>query len=265
MENNIQVFNNAEFGEVRTVVINNEPWFVGKDVATALGYTDTAHSLLDHVDDEDRVNSKTQGQNNPEFGQRGCWLINESGLYSLVLGSKAPKAKEFKRWVTSVVLPSIRKNGGYIAGQEELTPEQIVAKALIVANKIIEEKDRQLAEANEKTKFLESTIEEQKPKVSYYDIVLQNNSLTPITVIAKDYGMSAVKFNNVLSELKVQYKVNGTWVLYQDYANCGYTGTKTGLTKVGTAYVQTQWTQSGRRFIYDVLKSKMNILPLVER
>lgn len=108
------VFTHPQFGTVRTVEISGEPWFVGKDVAVALGYTDYKHAILDHVDSEDRVNSKAQGHFDPEFGQRGTWLINESGLYSLILSSKLPSAKDFKRWVTSEVLPSIRKTGGYV-------------------------------------------------------------------------------------------------------------------------------------------------------
>lgn len=111
--NELQIFQNKEFGEVRSLVINNEPWFVGKDVAEALGYKDVNHAILDHVDEEDKVNSKTQGQNAPELGQRGSWLINESGLYSLILSSKLPNAKKFKRWATSEVLPTLRKTGSY--------------------------------------------------------------------------------------------------------------------------------------------------------
>ena len=118
MENKLQVFKNEEFGEIRTLEIDGEPYFVGKDVASVLGYKDLKHSILDHVDEEDRVNSKTQGQNAPEFGQRGTWLINESGLYSLILSSKLPTAKKFKRWVTSEVLPTIRKTGGYVNDED---------------------------------------------------------------------------------------------------------------------------------------------------
>ena len=118
MENKLQVFKNKEFGEIRVVEIDGEPYFVGKDVASVLGYKDLKHSILDHVDEEDRVNSKTQGQNAPEFGQRGTWLINESGLYSLILSSKLPNAKKFKRWVTSEVLPTIRKTGGYVNDED---------------------------------------------------------------------------------------------------------------------------------------------------
>ncbi len=110
---NIEIFNNPKFGSVRSLEIDNEPWFVGKDIAEALGYTDITHTITDHVDKEDRVNSKTQGQNDPEFGQRGTWLINESGLYSLVLSSKLPEAREFKQWIAHDVLPkakSLRDN-----------------------------------------------------------------------------------------------------------------------------------------------------------
>ena len=120
---NITIFNNDLFGEVRTMIIDEEPWFVGKDVAEALGYKDIAHAILDHVDEDDRVNSKTQGQNDPELGQRGTWLINESGMYGLVFGSKKPEAKVFKKWVTSEVLPTIRKSGCYIT--EQATQESI--------------------------------------------------------------------------------------------------------------------------------------------
>lgn len=111
--NDLITFENPEFGDIRTISLEDEPWFVGKDVAAALGYSDTKHAILDHVDIEDRINSKTQGQNAPEFGQRGEWLINESGLYALIFGSKLPGAKQFKRWVTSEVLPAIRRTGSY--------------------------------------------------------------------------------------------------------------------------------------------------------
>lgn len=121
--NELQIFNSEEFGEIRTVNINGEPWLVGKDVAEALGYTDCNHAILDHVDSEDRINSKTQGQNDPEFGQRGAWLINESGLYALIFGSKLDSAKRFKHWVTSEVLPTIRKTGGY---QKPLTQQEMM-------------------------------------------------------------------------------------------------------------------------------------------
>ena len=131
--NNLQIFKNDSFGEVRTLIINNEPWFVGKDVASILGYADTNKAITMHVDEEDKLNDKTASS----LGQRGGWLINESGLYSLILSSKLPKAKEFKRWVTSEVLPSIRKNGGYIVPKSPMELLELEFQALReVENKV---------------------------------------------------------------------------------------------------------------------------------
>lgn len=150
--NEIKLFNNPEFGEVRAVSINNEPWLVGKDVAQVLGYSDTNKAIAMHVDDEDKLNDKTA----LSLGQRGGWLINESGLYSLVLSSKLPGAKKFKRWVTREVLPAIRKNGGYINGQEELSDSEIMAKALMVAQRTIDSKNRLITEMQPKALFADS-------------------------------------------------------------------------------------------------------------
>ena len=143
MENKLQVFNNDTLGTIRTVMVKNEPWFVGKDVAEILGYNRPTKAIQDHVDSEDLDEIPIQDsigrmQNTP--------IINESGLYSLVLSSRLPRAKEFKRWVTSEILPSLRKHGGYIVGQEEMTKEELVAKALIAANSILEEKEKALSE-----------------------------------------------------------------------------------------------------------------------
>ena len=127
-----------EFGELRTVEIDGEPWFVGKDVTGILGYTNPTKALTDHVDEEDMTFNESLKLSR----QRGAQLINESGLYSLILSSKLPSAKEFKHWVTSEVLPSIRKNGAYIRNQENMTPAEIVAHGLIAAQKIIEEREK---------------------------------------------------------------------------------------------------------------------------
>ena len=122
--NDLQIFKNAEFGEIRTVIIENEPWFVGKDVAVILGYADPNKAIAMHVDEDDKLNDKSASS----LGQRGGWLIKESGLYSLILSSKLASAKRFKKWVTSEVLPSIRKNGGYIAGQEHLSDDELMPR-----------------------------------------------------------------------------------------------------------------------------------------
>lgn len=128
--NELQVFNNSEFGELRTVTIDGEPWFVGKDVATALGYLNPSKALIDHVDEEDKINNESLSSNNESLsslGRRGGWLINESGLYSLILSSKLPTAKRFKRWVTAEVLPSLRKTGSYsLAPIEPAVPRRVL-------------------------------------------------------------------------------------------------------------------------------------------
>ena len=138
MNNSIQVFSNMEFGTVRVLEINGEPWFVGKDVTEILGYTNSSKALIDHVEDEAKLNNETL----LSLGQRGGWIINESGLYSLILSSKLPNAKKFKRWVTGEVLPSIRKTGSY----KMPTGNDLIAAAVIEAQRLLAEKDKQIEE-----------------------------------------------------------------------------------------------------------------------
>ena len=266
--NELQIFNNEEFGSIRTLMIDDEPWFVGKDIAKALGYRDTADALRRHVDGDDKLTRcfTDSGQ------RREMYIINESGMYSLILSSKLESAKNFKRWVTSEVLPSIRKNGGYIDGQKEMTNEELLAKALVVAQNVISEKERLLAAEREKSEKLEMEnlynemqIEEMKPKVSYYDIILNSPNTMNITEIAQDYGMSAAAFNRKLYEFGIQYKYgnHSPWILYSKYKDKGYAVTSTYM---GGGFIRehTAWTQKGRKFLYDFLKGR-GILPVIER
>lgn len=266
----IQIFENPKFGKIRVTEIDGEPWFVGKDVAEILGYADPNKALAMHVDVDDKLNDKTASS----LGQRGGWLINESGLYSLILSSKLPTAKKFKKWVTSDVLPSIRKHGAY------MTPETL-EKALTspdfliqLATKLKEEQQKNKALQNENTeltisnKVKDQQIEELQPKATYYDLVLQTKDAISATSIAKDYGKSARWLNTILHDKGVQYKQGRVWLLYQKYADHGYTQTKTD-TFAGSdgeihSCVRTCWTQKGRLFIYSLLKEE-NILPLIER
>ena len=259
MNNELKIFENAEFGSIRTVEKNGEPWFVGKDVAEVLGYTNTPKAIRDHVDVEDKLTEQIvlSGQG------RDVILINESGLYSLILSSKLPKAKEFKHWVTSEVLPSIRRHGMY-AMDELIENPDLAIKALTA-----------LKEEREKTKRLTETvavqsqqISELKPKASYYDVVLNCKDLVSITEIAKDYGKSGRWLNEKLHELGIQFKQGSKiWLLYQKYADKGYTSTKTQTYNGNDGNVHTKvhtyWTQKGRLFIYDLLKEQ-GILPLIE-
>lgn len=159
--NEITVFNNDEFGSIRTVTIEHEPWFVGKDVANVLGYERDTKAVTDHVDEDDRKNidGKTQSCFGIELGQRGGWLINESGLYSLILSSKLPSAKKFKRWVTSEVLPSIRKTGSYSKPMSEL--------------EILQHSINQLVEQERKLKAIEAQQGEQVKRLDIIDSRLE--------------------------------------------------------------------------------------------
>ena len=168
----VTVFKNLvhpEFGELRTVEIDGEPWFVGKDVAAALGYADATKAVRNHVEKEDKIMGVQNGSPSikDNFGriQYPTW-INESGLYSLILSSKLPSAKEFKHWVTSEVLPSIRKNGAYIRNQENMTPAEIVARGLIAAQKIIEEREKEIVHLNNRCGRLTQTIAEKQDVIN---------------------------------------------------------------------------------------------------
>ena len=191
--NELKIFKNSEFGEIRTVEIDSTPWFVGKDVAEVLGYTDLAHAVLDHVDEEDRMKSKTQGQIDLELGQRGGWLINESGLYSLILSSKLPNAKAFKRWVTSEVLPSIRKHGLY--AKEELLDNPDIAIAAFKA----------LKEEREARKALEAENAQMQPLALFAESVSASDTLILIGDLAKllkqnDYDTGQKRLFNELRQ-----------------------------------------------------------------
>lgn len=257
--NELQIFENKEFGKIRTVEINSEPYFVGKDVADILGYQNGSRDIQRHVDAEDRQNY----QNGTFESNRGMTVINESGLYSLILSSKLPTAKKFKRWVTSEVLPSIRSHGMYAT--EELLANPDIAIAAFQALKV-EREQRQLLqfECNKQKQI----IGELKPKADYTDIILQSKSLVTVTQIAKDYGLSGTALNEMLHRYGVQYKQSGQWLLYSKYHNNGFTHSETVTIthsdgRTGTV-MNTKWTQKGRLFIYNLLKS-YGFLPVIER
>ena len=256
----LQVFSNAEFGSVRSIMVNDEPYFVGKDVAEILGYSRTADAIKVHVDKEDKGVCEMQTPG----GVQNVTIINESGLYSLILSSKMPNAKKFKRWVTSEVLPAIRKHGVFAVDTMLNDPDAMIAA--LQAYK--EERQRRLLLESENAVQKQQLLE-MKPKVSYYDVVINSPDLISITEIAKDYGWSAKHMNGYLHSKGIQYKQGDRiWILYQKYAEQGLTSTKTHayLTDDGSTHtkVHTYWTQKGRLFIYDLLK-KDGILPLIEK
>ena len=256
----LQVFSNAEFGSVRSTMIKDEPWFVGKDVAEILGYKNPQEAIRNHVDSEDKGVSEilTPG------GKQQVPVINESGLYSLILSSKLPNAKKFKRWVTTEVLPAIRKHGVFAVDSMLNDPDALISA--LQAYK--EERQRRLFLESENAVQKQQLLE-MKPKVSYYDVVINSPDLISITEIAKDYGWSAKHMNGYLHSKGIQYKQGDRiWILYQKYAEQGLTSTKTHayLSGDGDTHtkVHTYWTQKGRLFIYDLLKED-GILPLIEK
>ncbi len=262
MQNKMQVFQNEVFGEIRTIEKCGEPWFVGKDVAKALGYSNASKAIISHVDSEDKAMEMIAHSQNGNVVTKTA-IINESGLYSLILSSKLPSAKVFKRWVTSEVLPSIRKHGGYI--KEELLDELL--KSRETANLYLEmlKTQKELGKANEEFIVkLKDCVEVLTPQAHYCNVILRGHNSIPVSVIAKDYGMSAVKFNRILHACKIQYKTGGTWLLYSKYDNHGYTETVTYKENDVIVRIATYWTQKGRKFIYETLK-KHGILPEIER
>ena len=242
MENNIQVFTNKEFGEIRTVTIDREPWFVGKDVAEALGFTNSRDAIATHVFDDDKGVDKIDTLG----GKQNMTVINESGLYALVFGSRLESAKRFKHWVTSEVLPSIRNHGIYATDN--------------VIDNILNNPDfgiqllTELKEERAEKERLALENKEMKPKVEYHDNVLNKSDLITTTVIAKDLGLSsAVKLNQVMYANHIIYKGNfGSWCPYAEYE---------WLIKEGYADYQSyakehtklclKWTEKGRKWIMD--------------
>ena len=205
MSNEIKIFENEEFGSVRTMEINGEPYFVGKDVAEILGYANTSKALIDHVDDEDKLNNETLSS----LGQRGGWLINESGLYSLILSSKLSNAKKFKRWVTSEILPAIRKTGSYSiqSKPDSYTIEDPAARA------------RRWAEEYEEKKALEAKIEEQKPLVEYAEHIQASKDVIDMKSMAKLASKNGIKIgrNKLFSFLRDRKILDRENIPYANY------------------------------------------------
>lgn len=256
----LQIFKNPDFGQMRTIVIDGEPWFVGKDVSLVLGYNNTNKALADHVDVDDKRQGDRVTIRDSIGREQHPTIINESGLYSLILSSKLPAAKEFKRWVTSEVLPDIRKHGMYAKDNLLNDPDLLIAMAQEIKSE--RAKNKALTETNAKQVQL---IEEMKPKVSYYNTILNSRRAISAIKIAKDYGMSGMAFNQLLHDQGIQYESGDMWVLYQKYANKGYTHSYTKIINEYKCVMYTRWTQRSRLFLYDYLKEHCGLVPAIER
>lgn len=227
--NDIQIFSNEQFGQVRVITKDGEPLFVAKDITDILGYSNTSDAIKKHVDDEEKDIAKCDTLG----GSQNLLCVNESGLYSLVFGSKLPTAKKFKKWVTSDVLPSIRKHGMYATDELINNPDLLIA----AATKIKEERQARLE------------AEKQRDKL------IHQNKLYTTSEIAKELGLkSANKLNQLLAEKKIQYKQNKTWLLYSKYADCGYVSIKQDILDSGHIIYDRKWTGKGRDFILNLFK-----------
>lgn len=263
----LQIFKNEQFGEVRTADIKGEVYFNLKDCCKVLeikNHKDTVKRLNQHgVVTTDLIDSlgRTQQAN----------FINESNFYKLVFQSRKPEAEKFADWVTSEVLPSIRKNGAYVTNQKAVeimsNPNALGEFLQGIANQV---KQLELQNSNlvEKNEVLEVELLEARKQARYLDVIIESKGAVRVTQIAADYGMSANRFNKLLHELGVQHKVNGQWILYKKYMGKGYTDSTTFdyLDKNGQARANmtTTWTQKGRLFLYELLKNN-DILPLIEQ
>lgn len=243
--NEMQVFSNPDFGTIRTTEIEGEPWFVGKDVASVLGYTNPRKALADHVDADDKGVTKRDTLG----GAQEMTVINESVLYALVLSSKLPGAKQFKRWVTSEVLPSIRKTGSYALPKDYPAALRALADAE-------EAKLRLLAENQQQAQV----IADFEPIRQYVDTILESKGTMATSQIAADYGLTAQKLNKILHDGGIQRNVNGQWLLYAKHMGRGYTKSKTIqiIRSDGRpdTIMQTQWTQKGRLMIHEILTAR---------
>ena len=241
--NEIQIFQNQEFGAIRT--LSNEQgdvMFCAKDVAEALGYNNTMKAVRDHVDEEDKLRERIvlSGQN------REAVFINESGLYALILSSKLDSAKRFKHWVTSEVLPSIRKQGGYMVARADESDEVILARALQIMETAVQRRDEEIARL--------------KPRAEYADHVLDSITCITTTQLAKELGMTAQQLNRQLCEMHIQYWQSGQYMLYADYARMGLAKSRTCTHTTSSGVVLTEvylvWTERGREFIHQLLDPK---------
>lgn len=224
----MEVFKNAELGSVRVVMVYEEPYFVGKDVAEILGYSNASKALADHVDDDDKLNNESLSS----LGQRGGWIINESGLYSLIFCSKLPSAKRFKKWITSEVLPSIHKHGLYATDQ--------------VIDNILNNPDFGIELLTRLKEERVARVEAERKNA----ILMHVNKTYTVTEIAKELGLrSATQLNRILAEKKIQYQVNSTWVMYSRYSDQGYEEIKQEVLDSGRVIYHRRITQMGREFI----------------
>ena len=238
-------FRNLEFGAIRTMSNEQgEPIFCAKDVCDALGYKKTRNAVIQHVDEDDKTTALIQGVGSNYKTQ--AIFINESGLYALILSSKLESAKRFKRWVTSEVLPAIRKQGGYLIAKKGESEKEVMKRAMEIVKTTLAKRDEQIAKL--------------KPRAEYADSVLDSINCITTTQLAKELGMSAQELNRRLCEMRIQYWQSGQYMLYAEFARQGFAKSRTRRHVCKHGIVMTEmylvWTERGRNFIHQLLDPK---------
>lgn len=263
MANEIQVLKQTELLGQQFAVYGtpDEPLFLAKDVAAWIEHTDTS-KMVQCVDEDEKLTRTmfVSGQN------REVWLLTENGLYEILMQSRKPIAKEFKKGVKKI-LHEIRTVGGYMTANDDDTADELLARALIVAQRTLERREERIRLLEAVNTEQAKAINEMSPKATYYNIILQSPSTITVTQIAQDYGMSAKAFNKLLHTLGIQRKVGRQWVLYSEYISNGYVQSATEPMKnssSGRSYTYSRWTQKGRIFLYNELKNR-GVLPLIEQ
>jgi prophage antirepressor-like protein len=261
MENNLQIFNNTEFGELGILIEGENILFPASECAKILGYSNHIKAINDHCKGVTKHYTLTNG------GSQQKNYIGEGDLYRLITHSKLPNAVKFEAWIFEEVLPMVRKHGMYMTWKmvEEfiLSPDTVIK----LANQIKSEMAKNV-KLSEELSIKNKLIAELGPKAAYAEYVLSCPGLVTITQIAKDYGMSGARMNGLLHELGIQYKQNGQWLLYWQFQDEGYTQSETSEIQLCDGFsvvkMMSKWTQEGRLFVYELLKAA-GILPLIER
>lgn len=272
MNNQITIFTNPTFGEIRTAGTADEPMFCLADVCKALELqvTPTKNRLNNPGVNSIKVGVQTgiKKDGTPAIQMTDMLFINEQNLYKVIMRSDKPQAEPFQDWVCGEVLPTIRKTGGYIAANAQMTDEEIMATALRIGEATIRKRDERIKQLEAEAKQKDILINDMRKGNDYLNTILQSNGTVTTTQIAQDYGMSAMALNRKLAEMRVQHKVNGQWILYATHQAKGYVHSRTlNLThRDGRPYtcMMTEWTQRGRLFLYNALK-EVGVLPLIER
>lgn len=264
--NDIKIFENEQFGKIRTAGTSEEPLFCLADVCKAVELSNPS-SVKSRLDKEDVQLIDLHALNYQMIGNSMATFVNETGFYEVLLFSSSPKVKPFRRWITHEILPSIRKTGQYSAFKVPRTFAEALRLAADQQEKI-EEQQKQLEANTTEILALNDKVTEMQPKATYYDQILSSKNTILTTQIAKDYGYSAQRFNKLLESLHIQYRLRGQWLLYAEHAGNGYTKSVSIPFEYndGTCGTRTQseWTQRGRLFLYEKLKAN-NILPTIEK